>query len=94
MAENTEISTDINVIISKTDMQAIIDKINEQKEDIIALVSVFSQFSGLFSGNSTVMSIVPVIMKLMSDKSAMEKFSAIVPIIDKYTQRNHGENQY
>jgi hypothetical protein len=43
-------------------------------------------FAGLFEGKG-VMSVIPVITKMMKDKTKMAELSGIVRVIDKYTSK-------
>jgi hypothetical protein len=80
------------VTVDARQLDALIKQNAELKADIGALVGVFKGFAGLFSGKGGVMTIIPVITRLISNKSEMEKISHIVPIIDKYTETNIDEN--
>lgn len=79
---------EVKVLVSKDQLTELINQNQEYKSDIIALVNVFKGFADLLSGKKNVMSIIPVITKLMKDESQLEKFAHIIPILDKYTE-NH-----
>lgn len=81
------------VLVNKDQLQALIGQNQELKGDIIALVGVFAGFAGLFTGKANAMSIIPVITKIVKNKSEMEKLAYIVPIIEKYTVTNVEESQ-
>jgi hypothetical protein len=79
---------EVKVLVSKDQLTELINQNAEYKGDIIALVNVFKGFADLLSGKKNVMSIIPVITKLMSDESQLAKFAHIIPILDKYTENN------
>jgi len=78
---------DFLVSVNGYQLQQLITENQELKSDVIALVNVFQSFSGLFTGNSNMMSLIPVITKLLSNKSRLDEIANIVPIIEKYTPK-------
>lgn len=80
-----------NEIVPRDQLHELLVQMAEYKEDIVALVNVFRGFAGLFDGKG-IMSVVPVITKMMKDKNKMAELSGIVQIIDKYTQKTIENN--
>lgn len=80
-----------NVLVNREQFAQLLAQTAEYKVDILELVNVFQAFAGLFSGGG-VMSAVPVITKLMKDKTQMAKLSGVVTVIDKYTVKNSENN--
>lgn len=73
------------VLVNIDQLNALVMQNNELKADVISLINVFASFSGLFSGKGNIMSLVPVITKMLNDKKSMAQIADIVPIIEKYT---------
>lgn len=87
MPEN-EVKT---VPVPEHQLEQLLAQLDEYKIDIVALVSVFKQFETLFSGKASMVSVIPVVTKLLSNKNAMAELAHIVPIIEKYSQpENNG----
>jgi hypothetical protein len=76
------------VQIPKEQLNQLVDRLKEYEHDILALVNVLGSVTGLFSGKSTnIMSLIPVITKILNDPSKLDMFKEIGPILDKYTQK-------
>ncbi|RFZ84779.1 hypothetical protein DYU05_04005 [Mucilaginibacter terrenus] len=72
------------VTVPANQLQALIEQNAEIKADILILVNVLNGLQGLFSGKASLMSIVPVITKLINDQRKLKELSAIVPVLEKY----------
>lgn len=75
------------VMVPEDQLKALIAQNQQLKSDIGQLVGVLQGFSTLFSGKTSLAGLIPVITKLLNDKSKLEAMSGIVPIIDKYTPK-------
>jgi hypothetical protein len=73
------------VPVPEDQLQQLIAQNAEYKADIITLVSTFNGLEALFSGGgSGLLSIIPVVTKLIKDPERMKQIGAIVPIMNKY----------
>ena len=59
---------------------------DQLETDIGALVNVFQNFSGLFTGDVGPIKIAAIVGKLLTDKTRMAQISNITSVIEKYTQ--------
>jgi len=94
-AENMGAGTGETTLLHTSQLQQMIALLEEYRNDLTALVSVFQSFTGLFTGKVNAFAILPVITKLLNNPKAMEQFQHIVPIIEKYTQKpeSNGEEK-
>ena len=74
------------VLISTDQLDQLSEFIGELKTDIGALVNVFQNFSGLFTGDVGPIKIAAIVGKLLTDKTRMAQISNITSVIEKYTQ--------
>lgn len=78
-----EIVTEM-VQLPKAQLTELIDKLKTYENDLVTMVSVLLQFSGLFSGKSNLLSIAAQIPKLINDPKIVEQFKTLAPILEKY----------
>ena len=81
-----ELLQPVTTVVNAADLQSLIAQLQEYKSDITTLVTVFNGLQSLFSGKGGLMSIVPVITRLLNDKNKMNELAAIVPVMEKYIQ--------
>ncbi|GEM_PF-5741393 len=79
------------VQLPKAQLTELIDKLKTYENDLVTMVSVLLQFSGLFSGKSNMLSLVAQIPKLINDPQIIEQFKTLAPILEKYGKASENE---
>jgi hypothetical protein len=75
------------VLVDKDKVMNLMALNAEYRADIITLVSILNGLQGLFAGKG-ITSLMPAIMQLVKNPQKMEALSAMIPIIQKYTENN------
>lgn len=70
--------------LPKEQLNQLIEKLRTYESDLVTMVSVLLQFSGLFSGKTNLLSIAAQIPKLINDPKIIEQFKTLAPILEKY----------
>ena len=78
--------------VPQEQLNELLNQLQEYKNDIVALVSVFHGFAGLFNGKTNALSLTSTIIKMITDPATAQRVQHIFPIIEKYTQSGQSQS--
>lgn len=80
------------VLLDREQYNKLMELLAEYRTDIVTIVETFQAITALFSGKTNALSMLPTIMKMISDPKMLDQFKDVLPIIEKYLPQPDPEN--